>query len=159
MWQQVQDDDNKVGNYDNQGDLGENRSDNDDNQDDSDDSYSDNDQWLLIWVCRQGGVCTGTTYIFFAFVFVEDLNKQNNLEKYNRRRMKDNLGERAVCGVGWHHWHWEDHVSQYLHRAGDPRDFDHRCDCDHHVCDHMVMILSQYLHLDGWSSWLWHCPF
>ena len=71
------------------------------------------------------------------------------IEKYNRRRMKDNLGERAVCGVGWHHWHWEDHVSQYLHRAGDRRDFDHRCDCDHHVCDHMVMILSQYLHLDG----------
>ena len=88
-------------------------------------------------------------YLFFAFVFVEDQNKQNNLEKYNRRRMKDNLGERAVCGVGGHHWHWEDHVSQYLHRAGDRRDFDHRCDCDHHVCDHMVMILSQYLHLDG----------
>ena len=33
MWQQVQDDDNKVGNYDNQDDSDENHSDNDDNQD------------------------------------------------------------------------------------------------------------------------------
>ena len=65
MWQQVQDDDNKVGNYDNQDDSDENRSDKDDNQDDSDDSYSDNDQWLLIWVCRRGGVCTGTTFSLY----------------------------------------------------------------------------------------------
>ena len=79
MWQQVQDDDNKVGNYDNQGDLGENRSDNDDNQDDSDDSYSDNDQWLYIDLGLQTGWGLYGNYLFFAVVFVGDLNKQNNI--------------------------------------------------------------------------------
>ena len=68
-------------------------------------------------------------YLFFAFDFVEDPDKQNNLKiRKKEQKKKDNLGERAVCGLGGHDWHWEDHVSQYLHRAGDHRYFDHRCD-------------------------------
>ena len=81
------------------------------------------------------GLCGN--YLFFAFDFVEDLDKQNNLKiRKKEKKEKDNLGERAVCGLGGHHWHREDHVSQYLHGAGD-----RHCDFDYCVSDHMVMIL------------------
>ena len=66
--------------------------------------------------------------------------KQSKNTKEGKRE-KDNLGERAVCGLGGHDWHREDHVSQYLHGAGD-----RHCDFDYCVSDHMVMIL-------------WPCPF
>ena len=106
--------------------------------------------WQLLWqwsIIIDLGLQTGWglygNYLFFAFVFVEDPDKQNiknNKNTKKGKKEKDNLGERAVCGLGGHDWHWEDHVSQYLHGAGDHRYF------DHHVCDHMVMIL-------------WPCPF